>query len=143
MKKLKILLIIAILLLIPLVTFAHKGHTDSNGGHYDSTTGEYHYHHGYEAHQHPNGVCPYEYDDKTQYSNGTITSNTTSTIKENTNNINSNVSNFSTNNTINTDSTQYDKYFKIGGWLLLSACILIPICIIANLPETVKKTKEK
>lgn len=139
MKKLKILLIIAIFLLIPLVTFAHKGRTDSSGGHYDTSAGEYHYHHGYPAHQHVNGICPYEYDDKTQYSSGTTTSNTTSTIKENT----KNVSNFSTNNTINTDSTQYDKYFKIGGWFLLSACILTPICIIANLPETVKKTKDK
>ena len=60
MKKLKILLIIAIFLLIPLVALAHSGRTDSNGGHYNRSTGEYHYHHGYPAHQHPNGVCPYE-----------------------------------------------------------------------------------
>jgi hypothetical protein len=39
--------------------------TDGNGGHYNSSTGEYHYHHGYPAHSHTNGVCPYEYDDKT------------------------------------------------------------------------------
>lgn len=48
-----------------LVTYAHSGGTDSNGGHYDSTTGEYHYHHGYSAHQHINGECPYDFDDGT------------------------------------------------------------------------------
>ena len=40
--------------------YAHSGGTDSKGGHYNRSTGEYHYHHGYSAHQHPNGVCPYE-----------------------------------------------------------------------------------
>lgn len=41
-------------------SFAHSGRTDSNGGHYNRSTGEYHYHHGYSAHQHLDGVCPYE-----------------------------------------------------------------------------------
>ena len=45
-----------------MFTLAHSGGTDSNGGHYDRSTGEYHYHHGYPAHQHINGVCPYEDD---------------------------------------------------------------------------------
>lgn len=48
------------LLMIPSIAFAHSGGTDANGGHYDRSTGEYHYHHGYEAHQHPDGICPYE-----------------------------------------------------------------------------------
>ena len=39
---------------------AHPGDTDENGGHYDQDTGEYHYHHGYPAHQHRGGKCPYE-----------------------------------------------------------------------------------
>ena len=39
---------------------AHSGRTDSNGGHTNHQTGEYHYHHGYPAHQHPNGICPYK-----------------------------------------------------------------------------------
>lgn len=43
-----------------LMVDAHSGRTDAQGGHYDRSTGEYHYHHGYPAHQHPNGVCPYE-----------------------------------------------------------------------------------
>ncbi len=38
---------------------AHSGRTDANGGHHVTATGEYHYHHGYPAHQHPGGVCPY------------------------------------------------------------------------------------
>ena len=44
--------------------FAHSGRTDVSGGHRDnqdaSGLGSYHYHHGYDAHLHPNGVCPYE-----------------------------------------------------------------------------------
>ena len=44
-------------------SFAHSGRTDSNGGHHDyknkSGLGSYHYHHGYPAHLHPGGVCPY------------------------------------------------------------------------------------
>lgn len=44
--------------------FAHSGGTDAQGGHHDyknvSGLGSYHYHHGYPAHLHPNGVCPYE-----------------------------------------------------------------------------------
>lgn len=46
-------------LLLLISASAHSGGTDANGGHIDSSTGEYHYHHGYSAHQHPNGVCPY------------------------------------------------------------------------------------
>lgn len=46
-------------------TALHPGRTDANGGHWNHATGEYHYHHGYPEHQHTNGVCPYEFDDKT------------------------------------------------------------------------------
>jgi hypothetical protein len=59
----KVVLIIAILLLtltiVPIWALAHSGGTDSSGGHYDHSTGEYHYHHGYPAHQHTGGECPY------------------------------------------------------------------------------------
>lgn len=58
-----------------ILAFAHGGKTDANGGHYDRSTGEYHYHHGYPAHQHTNGVCPYDYDDKTNHSSGGSSSN--------------------------------------------------------------------
>lgn len=50
-----------------LITYAHPGRTDSNGGHYNRSTGEYHYHHGYPAHQHIDGECPYDYDDQTDH----------------------------------------------------------------------------
>ena len=53
---------------------AHSGRTDSSGGHHDyknkSGLGSYHYHHGYSAHLHPNGVCPYS-------SNSTSTTSST------------------------------------------------------------------
>ena len=59
-KILSVLALLLALLCIPAaVVLAHPGRTDANGGHYNRSTGEYHYHHGYPAHQHPNGVCPY------------------------------------------------------------------------------------
>ena len=58
--SISILAFICLVLSISFVSSAHSGRTDSAGGHYDRSTGEYHYHHGYPAHQHPNGVCPYE-----------------------------------------------------------------------------------
>lgn len=60
-------LIIALLFLcFSSTALAHPGGTDSNGGHYNRSTGEYHYHHGYSAHQHPGGVCPYDNKDNTK-----------------------------------------------------------------------------
>ena len=62
MKK----LISFVLIYIFALSFAtaHRGKTDAQGGHYDyeneSGLGSYHYHHGYSAHLHENGVCPYE-----------------------------------------------------------------------------------
>lgn len=74
MKKLVIVLALtASLIIVP--AFAHSGGTDSSGGHYDRSTGEYHYHHGYSAHDHVNGVCPYDYDDKTGGNSGFSGSN--------------------------------------------------------------------
>lgn len=50
--------------LLPALSLAHSGRTDSNGGHRDnknkSGLGSYHYHcGGHPAHLHTNGVCPY------------------------------------------------------------------------------------
>ena len=56
----KIINIICCAMLCITCASAHPGHTDAAGGHWDSSTGEYHYHHGYPAHQHENGICPYE-----------------------------------------------------------------------------------
>lgn len=70
------LLLLFLIFLLPVVALAHSGGTDSKGGHYDRSTGQYHYHHGYSAHQHPNGVCPYERKETvtkgTTYSNSII-----------------------------------------------------------------------
>lgn len=75
MKKILCILISIITILsLTVLCFAHSGRTDSSGGHRDSSTGEYHYHHGYPAHQHPNGKCPYDFDDKTEH-NSTKESN--------------------------------------------------------------------
>lgn len=56
--------LIAFCLCVSGAALAHSGRTDASGGHRDnknaSGLGSYHYHHGYEAHLHPNGVCPYE-----------------------------------------------------------------------------------
>ena len=67
-----------LLLLLSVPVSAHSGKTDASGGHYDSSTGEYHYHHGYPAHQHTNGKCPYDYKDKTNHSSGGSTSSSSS-----------------------------------------------------------------
>lgn len=62
--RFKILLVIlSVLISVPLTVLSHSGRTDANGGHRDnknvSGLGSYHYHHGYSAHLHPDGVCPY------------------------------------------------------------------------------------
>ena len=61
--------------------YAHSGKTDSSGGHKDkyneSGLGSYHYHHGYSAHLHPNGVCPYASTSKTQTTTPATTARTT------------------------------------------------------------------
>lgn len=70
MKKGKwMALVLAVTLCIGSAS-AHPGRTDANGGHYNHSTGEYHYHHGYPAHQHTDGVCPYDYDDRTGWNSG-------------------------------------------------------------------------
>lgn len=62
MKKFKkimlMLLCIVFMFLFSLNTMAHSGRTDSSG------LGSYHYHHGYSAHLHPDGICPYAPKDK-------------------------------------------------------------------------------
>jgi hypothetical protein len=67
----KYIILLSLLLLLPTASYAHSGGTDGNGGH-NSSTG-YHYHHGYPAHQHENGQCPYEFDDKTGWNSGSST----------------------------------------------------------------------
>lgn len=79
----KSFIILLLCILFSVTAFAHGGKTDSNGGHYDHSDGEYHYHHGYPAHQHENGECPYDFDDKTDHSPKTNTNaKTKTTTKE-------------------------------------------------------------
>lgn len=67
MKVRKFLLPILILFLFGTYVSAHPGSTDGDGGHFDHSSGEYHYHHGYPAHEHSDGECPYDFDDKTNH----------------------------------------------------------------------------
>lgn len=67
-------LFLAVILCFCSSASAHGGKTDSNGGHYDRSTGEYHYHHGYPAHKHTNGKCPYNFKDKTGEGSGSSSS---------------------------------------------------------------------
>ncbi|MEE1065668.1 MAG: YHYH domain-containing protein [Acutalibacteraceae bacterium] len=68
MKRLVSSLFILInLISLTVLAVAHPGNTDGCGGHLDRLTGEYHYHHGFSAHQHENGECPYNFVDKSTY----------------------------------------------------------------------------
>lgn len=64
--------VLALLLCVAFVAYAHPGRTDEYGGHHDHDTGGYHYHHGYSAHQHydmdDDGDidCPYDFVDATE-----------------------------------------------------------------------------
>lgn len=85
-----------------LTVQAHSGRTDNRGGHHDyknkSGLGSYHYHHGFPAHLHVNGVCPYE--------SGYTDSNTSSTDFNDT--YSSNTSNMEDGTIIISDSS-YDN----------------------------------
>ena len=60
MKKICIsFIVLALALSVCGPVHAHPGRTDDSGGHVNHFSGEFHYHHGYPAHQHPGGVCPY------------------------------------------------------------------------------------
>lgn len=87
MKRIILIMISVVVISTTLCiyAFAHPGRTDGNGGHYDRSTGKYHYHHGYPAHQHKNGECQYDFDDKTDHSvgNGNSTSKSKNDIKTN------------------------------------------------------------
>ncbi|MBQ7283975.1 MAG: YHYH domain-containing protein [Oscillospiraceae bacterium] len=75
MKYLKYFVALIITFTCSLSVLAHGGSVDAYGGHVDWESGEYHYHHGYSAHQHTNGVCPYDFADNADHSNHGSTSN--------------------------------------------------------------------
>lgn len=72
MYKKLIWLVLIVLLATVTVSSAHSGRTDANGGHYNRATGGYHYHHGYEAHSHTNGACPYDDSIRASVSSGDV-----------------------------------------------------------------------
>lgn len=78
MKKTHIPRFVAVFLifcsLLAVTSSGHSGDTDEYGGHYNTETGEYHYHHGYPAHQHTGGYCPYYKSKLPQHGNGTNSS---------------------------------------------------------------------
>lgn len=74
----KAISVIFCFILIFTCASAHPGRTDASGGHWDRSTGEYHYHHGYPAHQHTNGICPYDYNDLTGSTSGSPSSSSSS-----------------------------------------------------------------
>ena len=69
----KIVFSLLVLLAVMTAVCAHSGRTDSAGGHMNHSSGEYHYHHGYDDHQHydmnGDGVsdCPYKFKDSTTH----------------------------------------------------------------------------
>lgn len=80
-KFVRSLVLVPLLALVCLsVVFAHPGKTDADGGHYNRSTGEYHYHHGYPEHQHPNGECPYDFDDQTGINSGSSSTGSRSNL---------------------------------------------------------------
>lgn len=81
MKRFMLASIALILFLLPIYALAHSGRTDSSGGHMNHSTGTYHYHHGYPAHSHTNGKCPYDFDDKTGQNSGSSSYSSSSSVK--------------------------------------------------------------
>lgn len=82
-KKIMAVITALIISLSSVPAYAHSGRTDSAGGHHDynnvSGLGSYHYHHGYPAHLHTNGVCPYSSNTYSQtYTGGSSTSSSSS-----------------------------------------------------------------
>lgn len=66
-----------IFIILNISSSAHQGKTDHKGGHYVSGTNKYHYHHGYSAHAHPNGICPYRQSNTEHKVNNSFQSTTT------------------------------------------------------------------
>lgn len=148
MKKIKNALLFILSLTIIILTlcstaFAHAGKTDEYGGHFDGETGEYHYHHGYPAHQHPNGICPYNYSDNANHSignssNGGTTSEYTTVEHQSTTKHNIHPSN---NNSANSYQSSTDKQSDNMSTIVLFSIIsgIIFIVVIIRLSFYVRK----
>ena len=140
-------LIIAIIsLFVSSLANAHSGGTDSNGGHRDSSTGEYHYHHGYSAHQHTNGVCPYDFDNKIEPTSASSSAEdrlNKAIEKAKQEKANQEISSGS-NSSIVSNETLYSLYsFKSFSIILFVLLFIIVISNNLNLSEQNKKLKRE
>lgn len=116
--------VIAILVMFTcILTFAHSGRTDASGGHYNRSTGEYHYHHGYSAHQHPNGVCPYIKIDNAGQSSNSGGANSSVTTK-------------------NSDSIWKSEVWAVVALFLVVICAFLIMIIIISVSDC-KKMQER
>ena len=127
-KKLLSILILVILLCFSFVTVsAHPGRTDSQGGHHNRSNGSYHYHHGQPAHQHPNGICPYD--------------------NENNSDTLSDANNVSTQNHQSTFSKVCEIIgyviigISCGGWFILLIVYSLVWWVVESIKEAVNKRK--
>ena len=131
LKRITTMLFICLIITVSIptemlnITFtveAHSGRTDSFGGHHDyrnkSGLGYYHYHHGYPAHLHKDGVCPYAGTANTNSPSSTnIDSNSGTSTNSNTtisNITSSNIQSVATTNNVITSTiiisdTSYDN----------------------------------
>ena len=143
-KLLCAILVIVTLFAVTTTCYAHSGNTDSKGGHRDSS-GSYHYHHGYPAHQHTGGVCPYDYDDKTSSGSG-YSSNSSYTPSYTTSSSSSKSSSNSSNTSSYKSSSSASKSNDIS-WsnvvVLIFVIALIGIGISKLLKSTASAEKEQ
>ena len=124
-----VLLIVVFASALLITAYAHPGRTDSAGGHYNRSTGKYHYHHGYSAHQHTNGECPY--DSNYNKKNNSDTNNST-TFDNNT-----------PNKTISNDATDEHYLLKTTILIVGIALAVALFLIVDNRYQKHKTSKEK
>lgn len=137
----KTISVILTIIMCSIPTFAHSGRTDSSGGHRDnknaSGLGSYHYHHGYPAHLHVNGVCEYDFDDKTNHSSSSHSTSSHSTSKSSdTDSDNSDTYSVaaiqSDDNSTDNESdffTVWQLYIIFGAALLIFVFIILSVCV--------------
>lgn len=135
-KNISLIFLITVFLILPCS--AHGGKTDGDGGHYNRDTGEYHYHHGYPAHQHTNGECPYNFKNNEDSNNSYNNSITEKTTKASTTKIES-----TTQKTDKTLSTEEKReltlnIIKYSIAAIFSVPFIVPPCI-----SCINKIKER
>lgn len=123
----KIICLFCLILIVLGYASAHPGRTDANGGHYDRKTGEYHYHHGYPTHQHTDGVCPYDFDDRTGWNSGTSGNGSSKDTS-------------SSSSPAKVPSKPQQKDFPLWGWILIGAFALY---LLGSLIKTIVTAKTK